>query len=81
MCQAFLTVIPSSLSFSPAAYAVASESSGEITAAGRLQPGITGGGDGPAPQQGADSSASLSLSVAVCLSFVLSFTLSLCFIL
>lgn len=40
---------------SPAAHAVASESSGEITATGRLQPGITGCRDGPAPQQGSSS--------------------------
>lgn len=55
MCQTFLSVIPSSLCFSPAAHAVASESSGEITATSRFQPGITGCRDGPATQQGTDT--------------------------
>lgn len=52
MCHSCFHVIPSSLRFSPAAHAVTSESSGEITAAGRLQLGVAGRGDGPATQQG-----------------------------
>lgn len=40
-------------SFPPAAHAVTSESSGEITPAGRLQLGIAGCRDGPTAQQGA----------------------------
>lgn len=49
-------LIPSSFSPSPSAHAVAPESSGEITAAGRLQPGVPDRGDGPVAQPGTEKS-------------------------
>lgn len=67
MCQTFLSVIPSSLCFSPAAHAVASKGSREITATGRLQPRITNCWDGPAPQQGTET---LALALASLLALV-----------
>lgn len=77
ICQSCLCVIPSSLCFSPTAHAVTSESSGEITATGRLQPGITSCWDGPTTQQGTENLCFFILCQCLPLSFYLSFTLFL----
>lgn len=59
LCQTFLpnTFI---FLFPSEAHVIASQSSGEITATGWLQPGITGRWDGPATQQGANPLVFLS---------------------